>query len=175
MKQVILPSGMKCSPMLLKKVYKSKRELRAYDEIYKIVSRLDPNAMSLDAIWEENPLIVSSVIPSDLAIYNPEIHPDYVSKEAKIKKALRNVKIYDNGGTSVKNGTIDRYTAAYTDWEGAKEYYCVMRAMSSEPFHPQGFGQMCEGMTGSHLGKRIKFADLPQPCQELILQDRTQP
>ncbi len=169
MKQIQLPSGQKCSPMRLKKVYKSKREFRAYDEIYNTCSRLDPNS-SLDQLWKLNPLIVSSANPSDLAIYNPEIHPDYISKEAKIKKALRNVKIYDNGGK-----TMDRYTAAYTDWEGAKEYYCTMRAMSSDPFHALGFGQMCEGQTGNHLGKRIKFADLPQSCQELILQDRTQP
>ena len=93
-----------------------------------------------------------------------------MKQETKIKNALRNVKIYDNQGE-----TFDRYTAAYTDWEGAKPYYCAMRCMSSDPFSPNGFGQMSEGEPGAHIGKRIKFSDLPELCQKLVIQDRTQP
>lgn len=49
--------------------------------------------------------------------------------------------------------------------------------MSSQPFHPQGFGQHGESdspidrPTYGHLGKKIKFDDLPEDCQKLVLSD----
>lgn len=46
--------------------------------------------------------------------------------------------------------------------------------MSSMPFHPQGFGQHGEiedPRGGKHLGKRIKFAELPEDCQKLVVSD----
>lgn len=43
--------------------------------------------------------------------------------------------------------------------------------MSETPFSPQGFGQHCTAMPGRHLGRRIKFEDLPPDCRKLILQD----
>lgn len=80
---------------------------------------------------------------------------------------MKNVIIYDNGGI-----TIDRYTAVYKDWPGNKGLFQA-RAMSAYPFHPQGFGQMCEALIGPHLGKRIAFKKLPIDCQQLIKQDRS--
>jgi hypothetical protein len=49
--------------------------------------------------------------------------------------------------------------------------------MSEHPFHPQGFGQ--HGEAGDpidrpaygHIGKRIKFEDLPEDCKRLVLMD----
>lgn len=78
--------------------------------------------------------------------------------------------IYDNGGE-----TFDRYTVYYKG-RGTLDYrpqgtfrFCV--GMSENPFHPQGYGQHGSGMPGKHNGKRIKFEDLPEQCQKLVLQD----
>jgi hypothetical protein len=55
--------------------------------------------------------------------------------------------------------------------------------MSSNPFHPQGFGQHGATRSGpcdfppcrlgkrNHLGKRIRFEDLPPDCQRLVVHD----
>ena len=79
-----------------------------------------------------------------------------------------NIKCYDNGGK-----TCDRYTVVYLDCPENKPrtYQCV--GMSASPFHPQGFGQHSIAMLGRHLGKRIKFEDLPEDCQKLVKQDLT--
>lgn len=83
---------------------------------------------------------------------------------------MKNVRCYDNGLT------VDRFTAVYLDQQdlrgrGGIVYDC--RAMSSRPFHPQGFGQMSTCVLGPHLGKRIAFAKLPPDCRALVKQDRT--
>tara|TARA_Y100001973_G_scaffold99675_1_gene159248 strand:- start:740 stop:988 length:249 start_codon:yes stop_codon:yes gene_type:complete len=72
--------------------------------------------------------------------------------------------IYDNGGK-----TFDRFTVYYnlpetnSLWAG--------RGMSSNPFHPLGFGQWISGCLGKHNGKKIKFKDLPKDCQNLVKSD----
>ena len=76
------------------------------------------------------------------------------------------VRIYDNGGR-----TFDRYTAVYRDQPEHGGCFAA-RGMSANPFHPQGFGQMGAAMDGSHLGKRIRFDDLPTDCARLVYQDR---
>lgn len=82
-----------------------------------------------------------------------------------MKNKLKQVRIYDNGGK-----TLDRFTAVYMD---QKEYNgnFSARGMCESPFSPQGFGCSCVAKPGRHLGKRIKFAQLPKDCQKLILQD----
>ena len=80
---------------------------------------------------------------------------------------LTKVRIYDNGGE-----TLDRYTAVYLDEPEYQPGTFASRGMSEQPFHPQGFGQCCIAMPGKHLGKRIKFEQLPKDCQKLILQDK---
>lgn len=80
------------------------------------------------------------------------------------------IRAYDDGGK-----TLDRYTVVYLETAfiqpttGRKVYEFV--GMSEDPFHPQGFGQHGECETGRHLGKRIRFADLPPACQRLVLSD----
>ena len=76
------------------------------------------------------------------------------------------VKIYDNGGRS-----FDRYTAVYVTEPKERDGSYPARGMSKNPFHPQGFGQSCSAKLGRHLGKLIKFDDLPEDCQKLVLQD----
>jgi hypothetical protein len=83
---------------------------------------------------------------------------------------MKNVRCYDNGLT------FDRYTAVYLDTEdlrGRRGILYDCRAMSSQPFHPQGFGQMSQCHLGPHLGKRIAFAKLPPDCRRLVKRDRT--
>ena len=76
--------------------------------------------------------------------------------------------IYDNGGK-----TFDRYTVVYNEIEQHRTegnlYSCL--GMSTMPFDPQGFGQHSSAQMGSHLGKRIKFDDLPKDCQRAVNQD----
>jgi hypothetical protein len=94
------------------------------------------------------------------------------------------IRVYDNGGE-----TIDRYTAVFTgrythNTEG--EHWVL--GMNAAPFHPQGFGQhsgypyIIDNVDGkwppalgrrNHLGKRIRFEDLPQDCQRAVMQDYT--
>jgi hypothetical protein len=79
------------------------------------------------------------------------------------------IRCYDNGGT-----TPDRFTALYMDQPdgSADGKPCFMSVgMSAEPFHPQGVGQHGAALPGRHLGKRIPFATMPEPCRRLILQD----
>lgn len=78
---------------------------------------------------------------------------------------MRILEIRDNGGK-----TFDRYTVVYDVIGDSKGYYSLV-GMSAYPFDPQGFGQHGTGMPGRHLGKKIKFADLPADCQTLVNQD----
>ena len=81
----------------------------------------------------------------------------------------RYVRCYDDG----KSG--DRYTVVFTGrYAGSRENKFYL-GMSALPFHPQGFGQHGESPDtidrpkSAHLGKRIKFEDLPPDCQKLVL------
>lgn len=87
-------------------------------------------------------------------------------------KTLKYVRVYDNGGA-----TFDRYTVVFTrighkHGMRGRSYYL---GMSANPFHPQGYGMHGENdgaidrPTYSHLGKRIRFADLPVDCQRCAL------
>jgi len=79
------------------------------------------------------------------------------------------LEIRDNQGE-----TLDRYCVVYdySDQEtanGEKLYWSV--CMNSAPFHPQGIGSHGPAMPGKHLGKKIKFSQLPADCQKLVMQD----
>lgn len=83
------------------------------------------------------------------------------------------IRCYDNGGRS-----FDRYTVVFTGRYRHKtggSFWHV--GMSEHPFHPQGFGQHGENReqidrpTYGHLGKKIKFQDLPEDCRKLVLRD----
>ncbi|HNC58613.1 MAG TPA: hypothetical protein PLP33_24510 [Leptospiraceae bacterium] len=93
------------------------------------------------------------------------------------------IRVYDNGGES-----IDRYTVVFTKKiPGYSKFWYPYLAMSSFPYHPQGFGQHGESQyktidvnkwgfspalgKKNHLGTRIKFEDLPEDCQKLTIND----
>jgi hypothetical protein len=84
----------------------------------------------------------------------------------RLNKIKSQVEVYDNGGE-----TLDRYTVVYLNEPEAKPETFAARGMCSQPFHPQGFGQMVTAMRGDHLGRRIRFEQLPKDCQKLVLQD----
>jgi hypothetical protein len=83
------------------------------------------------------------------------------------------VRVYDNRGK-----TFDRFTVVYTGVYGHKTGgQTWVLGMSESPYNPQGFGQHNEypnridRPTYSHLGKKIKFQDLPADCRHLVLTD----
>lgn len=94
----------------------------------------------------------------------------------------RYVRIYDNGGE-----TADRYTVVFTKKRMNKGCFAppyhrgqfLYIGMGGSPFHPQGFCQHGESQelidrpTSSHLGKRIKFDDLPDDCKKVVLDNYT--
>ena len=76
------------------------------------------------------------------------------------------LRIYDNGGK-----TADRYTVLFMDQKerGADTFACL--GMDKDPFHPCGIGQHSSGTPGVHLGRRIPFDLLPEPCRRTVLAD----
>lgn len=83
----------------------------------------------------------------------------------------RKVRCYDNGGA-----TIDRYTVVFTgNYRQNTLGYTWVLGMSGRPFHPQGFCQHNEYRrspdypTYRRFGKRIKFTDLPEDCQNAVI------
>lgn len=82
----------------------------------------------------------------------------------------RYVRCYDDGGK-----TWDRYTVVFTGRYRSKTGGAFWHVgMSAHPTHPQGFGQHGESdkqidtPTYGHLGRRIKFEDLPSECRALV-------
>jgi hypothetical protein len=79
------------------------------------------------------------------------------------------MKIYDNGGK-----TIDRYTVVFLDQcENKLDRVYACLGMNGVPFHPQGFCQHSDAVVGKHLGKRIRFSELPADCQKAVMQEWT--
>jgi hypothetical protein len=83
----------------------------------------------------------------------------------------RYIRCYDNGGKS-----FDRYTVVFTGRYTHKTNHSFWYlGMSTNPFHPQGYGQHGESNfmpidrpKYSHLGKKIKFENLPEDCQKCV-------
>lgn len=87
------------------------------------------------------------------------------------------LRCYDNGGRS-----FDRYVIAPPRWD--REYRhtrerfgarCDPRifdgiAASECPFNPQGFGMWAEILPGAHLGKRVRWDQLPADVQRFARQ-----
>lgn len=83
------------------------------------------------------------------------------------------VRCYDNGGKS-----FDRYTVVFTGHYKKYRRSFLYLAMSANPYSPMGFGLHGESEnmpidrpTYSHLGKKIKFSDLPIDCQKAVIED----
>lgn len=88
--------------------------------------------------------------------------PDDLKRRIKEQGYGRIIAVYDSG-----DKTIDRYGVYFNviaNPRGHKEVF----GMSSNPTHPQGFGQWSAGQTGRHNGKSITFDQLPEECQRAI-------
>ena len=75
-------------------------------------------------------------------------------------------KIYDNGGK-----TIDRYTILTEPFYFGKS--CEALGLSDDCDSPQGFSQWSEAFDGEHLGKEVRFDELPQNVQDHIIRRLT--
>lgn len=72
----------------------------------------------------------------------------------------KNVRVYDNGGK-----TQDRYTLVFMSFPaGNGRYECL--GMDEQPYHPLGFRQHGTAVCGRHLGKRIRWEQLPEGCRK---------
>jgi hypothetical protein len=116
--------------------------------------------------------------------YSEPRRSEHLATIAAMKRP-KHIRIYDNGGE-----TFDRYTVVYMDeveraghvertkgdsMTPAKDAWIdttyTSLGMSDLPFHPQGICQHSAAMPGSHLGKRIKWEDLPLDCRKAVIQD----
>ena len=83
------------------------------------------------------------------------------------------LRLYDNGGK-----TCDRFTILPPRWAGKAHHYSrnpraprwSAIASGPAPFHPQGYGQHVGADAGPHLGRRIKWAELPADVQRFARQ-----
>lgn len=79
----------------------------------------------------------------------------------------RYIRCYDNG-TSYDRYTVV-FTGKYRESTGGNYWYL---GMSENPHHPQGMGyhgsadKSIDRPKYAHLGKRIKFEQLPPDCQK---------
>jgi hypothetical protein len=85
------------------------------------------------------------------------------------------IRCYDNGGE-----TCDRYTVVYTGNYAGRNGRCEYVSMTGSPYHPQGVcshgehTRVIDYPTYGHLGKKIKFVDLPEDCRKVVLHDYKQ-
>lgn len=133
--------------------YASFNELTAFEAVFHIAERL--GFRDARHLWDANPTIAGSTEPRDFRVVIPR---------TEIIEGQR-VRCYDNGGK-----TYDRYSVLYLDYSETRGRVSC-RGMSERPTHPQGFGQTTSAVPGSHLGKRILFAQLPAECQAVVRRD----
>ncbi len=96
-----------------------------------------------------------------------------IQDDGKIKSTMAPVwiRVYDNGGESA-----DRYTVVFTgNYPGRNG--CDYVSLSADPTSILGVcmhgwhDKFIDRPTYIHLGKSIKFKDLPEDCQNLVLKD----
>lgn len=78
------------------------------------------------------------------------------------RPSIVRVKCYDAGGD-----VLDRYVVFFS--RSTRKWCSSSVAMSSNPYHPQGFWCSAGNSTiGKHLGKRVAFSELPEACQRAV-------
>jgi hypothetical protein len=82
----------------------------------------------------------------------------------------RKIRCYDDGEAG------DRYTVVFTgNYKGRNG--CDYIGMNASPFHPMGIcmhgnhNQVIDYPSYANLGKKIKFEDLPEDCQKVVIRD----
>lgn len=132
-------------------------------ELTKIMGWLVSHNLSFES---KSPLRIKPLITKTEAARIKRLFPD---------REPRYVRCYDNG-----DKTQDRYTVVFTGRYAKKVQGIPVfdyLGMSDAPFHPQGVGMHGETNyipvdrpTYKHLGKKIKFSDLPNDCKECAIQ-----
>lgn len=81
------------------------------------------------------------------------------------------LRCYDNGGKSFDQFTIipPRWANDYREREPST-WAAIAASAVPGPFHPQGFGQHVSAMPGPHLGRRIRWDELPADVQRFARQ-----
>src|SRR4030042_3469224 len=89
------------------------------------------------------------------------------------KRVPKKIRIYDNGGK-----TCDCYTAVFTGNYKGREGRCHYIGFNEIPHSPNmGIWQHGESRdvidrpVYSHLGKPVKFSDLPEDCKRLLMDE----
>jgi hypothetical protein len=77
------------------------------------------------------------------------------------------IKCYVKGLTKF----ADPYTVVFMDQLDERTGNYFSRGMSARPTHPQGVGMAGECRPGPHLGRKIRFKDLPEECRKVIKRD----
>lgn len=87
------------------------------------------------------------------------------SVKEEVEQITETFHVWDNGGE-----TADRYTVAHhSDLKNPDHHGNVdMLGLSGHPTDPQGFSQWTTGKPGPHLGKKVKFEELPSHIQKHI-------
>jgi hypothetical protein len=73
------------------------------------------------------------------------------------------VAVYDSGGK-----TADRYTILLREWHDRRQQLIGCLGLSDNPTHPQGFSQFSGAMRGPHLGKKLRWDQLPPTIQNHV-------
>ena len=73
---------------------------------------------------------------------------------------MQNIKVYDNGGS-----TVDRYTIVFMNDPIGDNYGCL----GVDAFGGRYFSNYSECKDGAHLGKLIHFNDLPNKTKLHVL------
>lgn len=75
------------------------------------------------------------------------------------------IRVYDNDGSTADRYTVVLSRRGYTVAFG--HYPCL--SFSGSPDHPQGVSMWGECTIGRHLGRQIRFIDLPDELQEHVI------
>lgn len=84
----------------------------------------------------------------------------------------RYIRCYDNGGETADRYTIV-FTGNYSKGTGYDKRFQYV-GMGSAPYHPQGIcynedsEDLIDKPSYKHLGKKIKFSDLPADCRQIV-------
>lgn len=89
---------------------------------------------------------------------------------AAVRRYGANLRMYDNGGRSADRYTLIPPRTAGKEWREHAPGSWIALACNAAPFHPQGIGMHVAAVPGSHLGKRIRWDDLPPDVQRAARQ-----
>ena len=74
------------------------------------------------------------------------------------------IKVYDD-----ERESFDRYTVVLDEPGTKRGRDFTALSLSANPGHPQGVSQFTTAQDGPHLGKRLKFSDLPDNVQKHVI------